>query len=141
MTVVPTGSIAAGLAAMVTFLPERSAAENAAEMAEVLESVVTGEVTIASRDVELNGIAVRRGGWLGLADGEAVAVGDEFDDVAAQVAEALLAEPRLVLTLLSGADAPELDRLLDGIRERHPDLELDVQAGGQPHYPLLLSAE
>jgi DAK2 domain fusion protein YloV len=141
VTVVPTDSIPAGLAAMVSFLPERSAAENAAEMAEVLESVVTGEVTVASRDVELNGIAVRKGGWLGLADGEAVAVGDEFGDVAAQVAEALLAEPRLVLTLLTGADAPELDGLLGGIRERHPDLELDVQAGGQPHYPLLLSAE
>ena len=25
--------------------------------------------------------------------------------------------------------------------ERHPDLELDVHSGGQPHYPLLLSAE
>jgi DAK2 domain fusion protein YloV len=141
VTVVATDSIPAGLAAMVSFLPERSAAENAAEMSEVLESVVTGEVTIASRDADLNGIAVRKGGWLGLARGEAVAVGDEFEEVAAQVTETLLAEPRLVLTLLTGADPPDLDGLLARIRERHPDLELDVQAGGQPHYPLLLSAE
>jgi dihydroxyacetone kinase-like predicted kinase len=61
--------------------------------------------------------------------------------VAAQVADALLAEPRMLLTLLTGADAPELDGLVERIRERHPELELDVQAGGQPHYPLLLSAE
>jgi dihydroxyacetone kinase-like predicted kinase len=141
VTVVRTDSIPAGLAAMVSFLPERSAAENAAEMAEVLESLVTGEVTLASRDAELNGIAVREGGWLGLADGEAVAVGDAFDEVAEQVTEALLAEPRMLLTLLTGADAPELDGLLQRIRARHPDLELEVQAGGQPHYPLLLSAE
>jgi uncharacterized protein len=141
VTVVPTDSIPAGLAAMVSFLPERSAAENAAEMSEVLEGVVTGEVTIASRDVELNGVAVRKGGWLGLAGGEAVAVGDEFEDVAARVTETLLAEPRMVLTLLTGVDAPDLDALTERIRERHPDLELDVQAGGQPHYPLLLSAE
>jgi dihydroxyacetone kinase-like predicted kinase len=126
---------------MVSFLPERSAAENAAEMSEVLESVVTGEVTIASRDVDLNGVAVKKGRWLGLAEGEAVAVGDEFEDVAAQVTDSLLAEPRMLLTLLAGADAPDLDGLLERIRERHPDLELDVQAGGQPHYPLLLSAE
>jgi DAK2 domain fusion protein YloV len=139
--VVRTDSIPAGLAAMVSFLPERSAAQNAAEMAEVLESLVTGEVTLASRDAELNGIAVREGGWLGLADGEAVAVGDAFDEVAEQVTEALLAEPRMLLTLLTGADAPDLDGLVERIRERHPDLELDVQAGGQPHYPLLLSAE
>jgi dihydroxyacetone kinase-like predicted kinase len=141
IVVVPTDSIPAGLAALVSFLPERSAAENAREMAEVLDGVVTGEVTIASRDVDLNGVAVRKGRWLGLAGGEAVAVGDEFEDVAAQVTESLLAEPRMVLTLLTGADAPDLDRLLDRIRAGHPDLELDVQAGGQPHYPLLLSAE
>ena len=141
VVVVPTDSIPAGLAALVSFLPERSAADNAREMSEVLEGVVTGEVTIASRDVDLNGVAVRKGRWLGLAGGEAVAVGDEFEEVAAKVTESLLAEPRMMLTLLTGADAPDLDGLLDRIRESHPDLELEVQAGGQPHYPLLLSAE
>jgi len=141
VVVVPTDSIPAGLAALVSFLPERSAADNAREMSEVLEGVVTGEVTIASRDADLNGVAVRKGRWLGLAGGEAVAVGDEFEDVAAKVTESLLAEPRMMLTLLAGADAPDLDGLLNRIREGHPALELDVQTGGQPHYPLLLSAE
>jgi len=27
------------------------------------------------------------------------------------------------------------------VADRHPELELEVHAGGQPHYPLLLSAE
>jgi DAK2 domain fusion protein YloV len=139
--VVRTDSIPAGLAAMVSFLPERSAEENAAEMAQVLETIVTGEVTVASRDAELNGVSVTQGHWLGLAEGEAVAVGDAFDEVAEKVAEALLAEPRMLMTLLTGTDAPELDGLLERIRDRHPELELDIQAGGQPHYPLLLSAE
>jgi DAK2 domain fusion protein YloV len=141
VTVVPTGSIPAGLAAMVSFLPERSAEENAAEMSQILENLVTGEVTIASRDAELNGVSVTQGRWLGLAQGEAVAVGDAFDEVAEKVTESLLAEPRMLLTLLTGAEPPELDGLLERIRARHPELELDVQAGGQPHYPLLLSAE
>src|SRR5207302_5780440 len=140
VTVVLTESIQAGLAAMVSYLPGRSAQENAAEMSEVLESVVTGEVTIASRDVELNGIAVRKGAWLGLADGAAVADGAIFDDVAERVTDSLLAEPRMMLTLLTGADAPDLEPLLDHIRGRYPELDLDVQAGGQPHYALLLSA-
>jgi len=138
---VPTDSIQAGLAAMVAFQPERSAGENAAEMREILEGVATGEVTIASRDVEMNGLAVRKGAWLGLADGQAVAGGANFEEVAAAVAERLLSEPRGVLTLLTGADEPELEGLLERIEMLHPDLELDVQAGGQPHYPLLLSAE
>jgi DAK2 domain fusion protein YloV len=141
VTVVPTDSLPAGLAAMLAFDPDRPAAENAAAMNEVLDEVKTGEVTIASRDVDMNGVSVRKGAWLGLADGKAVAGGPDFDDVAAAVAERLLEEPRSVMTLLTGADEPELDSLLERIQERHPDLELDVQAGGQPHYPLLLSAE
>jgi uncharacterized protein len=139
--VVPTDSIPAGLAAMVAFSPERRAEENAAEMRELLEGVTTGEVTVASRDVEMNGLAVRKGDWLGLAEGKAIAGGDDFDQVASAVAERLLAEPRDVLMLLKGADEPDLDRLLGGLSERHPELEVDVHAGGQPHYPLLLSAE
>jgi uncharacterized protein len=141
VAVVPTDSLPAGLAAMLAFDPDRQAEENAAAMNEVLDEVKTGEVTIASRDVDMNGVSVRKGAWLGLADGNAVAGGADFDDVAAAVAERLLEEPRSVMTLLTGADEPELDSLLERIRERHPDLELDVQAGGQPHYPLLLSAE
>ncbi|HEY6068534.1 MAG TPA: DAK2 domain-containing protein [Gaiellaceae bacterium] len=139
--VVPSASIPAGLAAMVAFSPERSAADNADEMRGILGDVSTGEVTIASRDVELNGLDVRKGAWLGLADGAAVAGGPDFEEVAAAVAERLLSEPRGVLTLLTGADKPELEGLLRRITEAHPDLELEIQAGGQPHYPLLLSAE
>jgi uncharacterized protein len=141
VTVVPTDSLPAGLAAIVAFDPERSAAENAASMNEIVDSVKTGEVTIASRDVELNGLSVRKGAWLGLTGGKAVAGGSDFDDVAAAVAERLLEEPRDVMTLLTGVDEPELDELLRRIQVAHPQLELDVQAGGQPHYPLLLSAE
>jgi len=98
-------------------------------------------VTIASRDVEWNGVAIRKGQWLGLADGDPVAGGESFDDVATAVVERLLAEPRDVLTLLTGADEQPLDGLLERIAAAHPSLEVDVQEGGQPHYPLLLSAE
>jgi DAK2 domain fusion protein YloV len=141
VTVVPTDSLPAGLAAMVAFDSGRSAEDNAAAMNEVVEGVRTGEVTMASRDVELNGLSVSKGTWLGLANGTAVAGGPDFDDVAAAVAERLLEEPRDVMTLLTGADEPQLEDLLRRIQEAHPLLELDVQAGGQPHYPLLLSAE
>jgi hypothetical protein len=57
------------------------------------------------------------------------------------VAEALLVDPRDVLTLLAGKDAPPLDALLEDLSQRHEELEIEVHDGGQPHYPLLLSAE
>jgi fatty acid kinase len=137
----PTRSIQEGLSAMVAFDAARSADENLAEMQEVLSAVATGEVTTASRDAHLNGLSIRAGEYLGLADGAPVATGPDFDEVAAAVTERLLAEPRGVLTLLTGAEEPQLDALIALLRQRHPDLEVDVQQGGQPHYPLLLSAE
>jgi DAK2 domain fusion protein YloV len=139
--VVPATTIPAGLAAMVAFDPERSGDENAAEMEEIVESVGTGEVTVASRDANLNGLAISEGQFLGLADGEPVLAAESFDEVARAVVQRLLEEPRGVLTLLTGADEPVLDGVLAWLQDAHPELEVDVQAGGQPHYPLLVSAE
>jgi hypothetical protein len=136
--VVPTRSIQAGLAALVSFDPTLTADANVEAMQETLASVVTGAVTIASRDVQLNGVAIEAGKWLGLAEGEAVAGGETFDDA---VLATLLSEPRGVLTLLTGAEAPAVDGLIADVRASYPDLELDVHAGGQPHYALLLAAE
>jgi DAK2 domain fusion protein YloV len=139
--VVPTRSIQAGLAALVAFNAAAGVDANVEVLTEAVDAVATGAVTIASRDVQLNGVAVESGKWLGLAEGEPVAGGGTFDDVAVAVLDELLREPREVVTLLTGDEPPELDTLLERIRLEHPDLELDVHEGGQPHYPLLLAAE
>jgi DAK2 domain fusion protein YloV len=139
--VIPSRSVPAGLAAILRYLPSQSVEENEAAMLEALDQVATGEVTVASRDVQLDGVDVRKGAWLGLADGTAVASSSDFDDVACAVADELLGHGREVLTLLTGEEEPDLIDLLRRIQERHPAVELDVQPGGQPHYPLLLSAE
>jgi hypothetical protein len=139
--VVATDSVTAGLAALVVFDGSRVAAENAAEMREAVAASAAGEVTRASRDVQLNGVAIRSGDWLGLADGDPVAGGADFADVTLAVVEHLLSEPRSLLTLLTGADPPELDGLVARIAAAHPEVEIEVHEGGQPHYPLLLGAE
>ncbi len=141
VVVIPTRSIPAGLAAMVAYDGSRSAEENAAAMGDAVEGVATGAVTTASRDVQLNGLAVRKGDYLGLLEGEPVAGGKDFDEVAKAVVERLLAEPRDVLTILTGEDEPALERLLNEVEQEHPELELEVHSGGQPHYHLLISAE
>jgi dihydroxyacetone kinase-like predicted kinase len=139
--VVASMSIPAGLAAMVAYDGSRTAAENAAAMREAIANVTTGEITRASRDVQLNGLAITKGDWLGLAEGEPIAGGDDFEAVTEAVVARLLAEPRGLLTVLVGRDGAELDGLLQHLEQAHPDVEVDVQQGGQPHYNLLLSAE
>jgi len=139
--VVATGSIQAGLGAMLAYDPSLDAETNAAAMEEAAASVATGAVTVASRTVSVDGLDLARGAYLGLANGEPIAGGTSFDAVAGSVVEQLLGEPRDVLTFITGADEPELGPLLARVAERHPELELEVHPGGQPHYPLLLSAE
>src|SRR5581483_9165527 len=139
--VLPTRSLQAGLAAMAAYVATASADRNEAAMRAAAEQAGAGEVTRAARDAELDGVRVRRGAWLGLVDDRAVAAGDDFDAVAGDVVECLLAPGRDVLTLVTGAEEPELASLLEAVRARHPGLEVEVVPGGQPHYPLLLLAE
>jgi DAK2 domain fusion protein YloV len=139
--VVPSRSVQAGLAAMVRYLASSPADANEAAMTEALSDVVTGEVARASRTVELDGVRVQEGDWLGLVDDVAVASSDEFEEVAEVVAERVLADGRELLTLLTGAEEPELGALLERLRADHPSVEIEVHSGGQPHYPLLVFAE
>ena len=84
---------------------------------------------------------MREGDYLGLLEDEPVVGGESFDEVASAVIDALLSSPHDTMTVLTGADAPEIDDLVDAVAVRHPDVEVDVQPGGQPHYHLLISAE
>jgi dihydroxyacetone kinase-like predicted kinase len=139
--VVPTTSIPAGLAALVAFNGERSAEENAEAMREAAQQVASGEVAVASRDSSVDGVAVRKGDYLALLEGDAVAAGPSFDEVTRALLERMLAEPRELLTVIAGEGAPPLNGVLDGLASTRPELEVDLHEGGQPNYPLLISAE
>jgi DAK2 domain fusion protein YloV len=139
--VVPTETIQAGLAAMVAFDAARPADENAAEMRETAAAVRSGGVTRASRSTALGSLAVEQGEFLGVVDGEAVACGPVLDVVAREVVERLVAGNADVLTVLVGAELVDVSDLQAEIAAAHPELEIEVQQGGQPHYPLLFAAE
>jgi dihydroxyacetone kinase-like predicted kinase len=133
--------VQAGLAAIVAYVATNSLDENEERMRDALADVATGEVTVASRDVELDGVRVRKGAYLGLVDGTAVACEDAFDDVANAVVRRVLDGGRAHLNVLVGEDAPDVATVLDAVRAAHPGLEVEVHDGGQPHYPLLVVAE
>jgi hypothetical protein len=46
-----------------------------------------------------------------------------------------------VLTLLAGADGPDLAGLVAELETSNPELEIELHDGGQPHYALLVAAE
>ena len=138
---VPTRSVQAGLGAMVAFDPSRSAEENLAEMDQAATGVRSGAVTRASRDAVVGDLAVAEGQFLGLLEGEPVTAGPVLQPVAREVLEQLLGEQADVLTILAGESAEGVDDLVAFVQEQHPELEVEVHDGGQPHYPLLFGAE
>ncbi len=139
--VLPTASVQAGLAVLVAFDPAQAAAVNLESMGQALDGVATGAVTIASRDLDGGAFTIRKGDWLGLAEGEPVAGEPSFDAAARLVVDRLLERPRDVLTILTGQGSPPLEGLLAAVAAGHPGVEVEVHEGGQAHYALLLSAE
>jgi dihydroxyacetone kinase-like predicted kinase len=138
--VVPSSSVQAGLAAMGRFVPTNSADDNEEDMRGALAEAATGEVTVASRDVELDGVSIRKGAYLGLVDGTAVISSEDVDAVIREVVERVL-EGKDTLTILTGENAPQLEGLVAALEREHPLVEFGVHPGGQPHYPLLVVAE
>jgi hypothetical protein len=139
--VVPTHTLQAGLGALVAYDPHRSAADNGAEMDAAAAAVRSGAVARASRSATIGAIEVEEGQFLGLVDGEPVAAGPVLDPVAREVVERLLGESAEVLTILLGDGAHGADELVEALRTAHPELEVEVHEGGQPHYPLLFGVE
>jgi DAK2 domain fusion protein YloV len=138
---VPTRSLQAGLGAMVAFDAGRPASDNVAEMEEAAGGVRSAAVTRASRDALVGDLSVEEGQFLGLLEGEPVTAGPVLQPVARDVLERLLEDDADVLTILTGEDVEGVDDLLSFVREQHPELEIEVHQGGQPHYPLLFGAE
>ena len=139
--VIPSRSVQAGLAAMGRYIPTNSPDENEEDMREALESVRTGEVTVASRDAELDGVKIAKGMYLGLVEDAAVSAGGSLQDVALEVVGRVLDGERGWLGILTGEGAPPVDDLLAAVNAAHPEVDVEVHVGGQPHYPLLVVAE
>jgi DAK2 domain fusion protein YloV len=139
--VIPTRTLQAGLGALVAYDPQLPASDNAAEMERAAGAVRSGAVARASRTATIGPLEVEEGEFLGLVDGEPVTAGATLEPVAREVVERILGDASEVLTILLGDEAEDTESLVEGIRTAHPNLEVEVHDGGQPHYPLLFGVE
>jgi DAK2 domain fusion protein YloV len=141
--VVPTHTMPQGIAALVAFHPERPYAENALAMKSAAEHIQTIEVTHAVRDSRSNGLTVRKGDVIALINDRLEHSGKEYDTVVAAALSGIEAGKYELVTIYRGEQASdsEATRLTESIRGSYPDLEIEVQSGGQEHYPFILSVE
>ena len=143
VTVIPTTSIVGGMAALVSYDPQADCDANEAGMNEALEHLVQGEVTHAVRDTTADGFEISDGDWLGLAEGKIVAVEADAIAAAAAVVDSLADGDHEIVTVVVGEDSNEAEAatLVAQIELGHPDLEVEVHAGGQPLYPFIIGME
>ena len=142
ITLIPTRSIAAGLAAAFAYLPDGDPSEIANAMLEAAARVRSVEVSRSVRAAVVDGVATRAGEAIVLVDGRLVATAGSLEDaLLAGLDDARAANAELV-TLYLGADAPEdADTLSGRVEARFPGVEVQVIEGGQPTYPYLAGVE
>lgn len=141
--VVPSKNIPQGIAAMISFVSGRSAAENAESMEEEMQLIKSGQVTYAVRDTNMDGKDIKQGDFMGLTDKTIVSVGSDLQGTAKELIESLLDEDSKLVSLYYGSDATkeQAEQLAEDIENTHEDVEVEVQYGGQPVYSYFISVE
>ncbi len=141
--VVPAKTIPQGVVALLAFDYEADFNTNAQIMEKALSSVRSIEITQAVRSTKVNNLKIKRKQPIGLLDGDLVAAGDNNVDVIDQVLAKLDLDKAEVVTIYYGADAElaEAEQVGAGIGKQHPQLQIEVIRGGQPHYSYIISVE
>ena len=143
VVVVPTETIPQGVVALLAFDYEADFNTNADIMAKALSSVNSIEITRSIRSTKINKLKIKRKQPIGLLDGDLVAVGTTEMDVIHQVLAKLDLDKAEVVTIYYGADTEtdEAEKIGASITEQHPQLQIEVIRGGQPHYSYIISIE
>ena len=143
IVVVPTKTIPQGVTAMISFVPEKSSAENAEVMAEAISKVKTGQITYAVRDTRIDDKEIHEGDIMGIGDHGMLAVGTDRMQVAVDTVNEMMDDEAEIISIYYGADVDEeeAEELAGRIEEEYPDCEVEVNAGGQPIYYYVISVE
>lgn len=141
--VLPTRSVPQGIAAMYNFRPDGDPESILAAMRDSVAQVVTGEITIATRDLNVDGLDIRTGQIIGLADGALVVAGDTLLDVTRRLLQRIVSDGHQIVTFYHGAQlgAAESEQIAAALHSELPGIEFTVIDGGQPLYPLIISVE
>lgn len=141
--IVPTESMPQGIAALLGFNFEADFQSNCQAMTEAATSIQTAEITTAIRTVQVGGVRVREGDYIGLVDGNLVIAGRDVNSVIRETLQRMNTERHEIVTLYfgEGVTRQQAEETARSIKEKHSHLEIEVVDGGQPHYAYILSAE
>jgi len=143
IAIIPTRNAPQGFAAMLRLYPEGTLEENEESMREAITEVHTGEITISTRSVEIEGVQVEKGEVIALYDGKLVSSAPTIETALDELFEKAHLEDveRITFFYGEGINQQQVNSLGDRVREKYPDKDLEIHEGGQPHYQLIIAFE
>ena len=141
--VLPTKTIPQGIVAMVNYIPDYSAEENKETMLSEIDNVKTGQVTYAVRDTEIDGKVIKQNDFMGIGDKEILSVGTDLKATTLEMIDAMVDEDSAIVSIYYGTESNEKDAEAIGavIGAKYPDVEVEINNGGQPIYYYVISVE
>lgn len=141
--VIPTKTVPQGITALINFMPDKTAEENAQQMTEELSNVKTGQVTYAVRDTLIDDKEIKQGDYMGIGDSSILSVGQDMDMVIKDMVAQMVEEDSSIISVYYGEEIEEeaAEALGSELEELYPDCEVEVHSGGQPIYYYIISVE
>lgn len=143
IVVIPTKTIPQGITAVINFMPDQDAEANRQNMLEEISRVRSAEVTYAVRDTVIDDVEIHEGNMMAIGDDGILEVGEDLNETAAKALGRMITDDTELVSIYYGAETKEEDAqaLKDRVSGEHPGCEVELQAGGQPVYYYILSAE
>jgi DAK2 domain fusion protein YloV len=143
VAVVPTKTISQGMTAMLAFNDQQSLEDNKATMTEMIESVVSGQITTAVRDTTIDNVEIKKDDYLGMIDGKIVVSEPDMSKASLDTLKRMIDEETEIVTIIvgEGGTMKEAEQFAEALTTEFEELETELHEGGQPVYPYLFSAE
>ena len=141
--VLPTKTIPQGITALINYIPEESAHDNAKRMLKEIDAVKSAEITYAVRDTKINDHVIHKGDYMGIGDKGLLSVNPDIQETFVELLHSMLTEESSLVTVYFGKDVKkkELKKIEDRLRESFPEIEFEIEEGGQPVYYFIISVE
>ena len=144
VAVIPSKTMPQGIAALIAFNYEGGLEENVRSMNEAIVAVKTVEITEAARSTQIQGLKIKKGQFIAIVDDEKlVSSGTDMNDVLFEALERVGTGSSEVVTVYYGSniEAPQAEQLVERIRSKYKDKQVEMVSGGQPNYPYIVSLE
>lgn len=141
--IVPSVNPMEGLAAAMAFMDNIGIEENLNEMSKRVQQIKTGMITAAVRDSLIGDIVIHKGDYMGITKDHQVFTEKDFNKCFRKLLESLIDEDTGVVTVYYGKDMSKdtCGRELAAVEKIYSDIEFEMYDGGQPLYPMFISAE